>query len=190
MAHPHAQLIVDLASANRCVEIWYRKGATSEPIHPRTIEPYTWVEGKQDLMIRAYQVEPEPGWRFFMVHKIEAARDAGSRFKPRRAVNLPTGIISESYTPTPNWTEGRRQYRDLVGDAMADGKLDAAERVELARLRLAYELTADDTRYVHASIYHRCLGAIIDDGWITDDEQEQIRYLHRVMTALGWAVGD
>lgn len=190
MPNPHAQLIVDLASANRCVEIWYRKGATSEPIHPRTIEPYTWVEGKQDLMIRAYQVEPEPGWRFFMVHKIEAARDAGSAFKPRRAVHLPTGIISESYIPTPNWTEGRRLYRDLVGDAMADGKLDAAERAEIARVHRAYELTAADTRYVHASIYHRCLGAIIDDGWITDDEQDQIRYLHRVMTALGWAVGD
>lgn len=190
MSNQHVRLLVNLARDNRCADIWYRKGATREPLHPRTIEPYTWVEGKQDLMIRAYQVEPEPGWRFFMCHKIEEARDAGSAFKPRRAVHLPDGVISESYKPTPNWTEGRKAYRDLVGDALADGKIDAAEREEIGRVRRVYNLTPDDVRYVHAALYHRCLGAIIDDGWITDDEQEQIRYLHRTMTALGWAVGD
>lgn len=195
---PHTEVLVDLA-ANSCLAvIFYRKGVTKHTIKPRLIEPYAFVEGKQDQMVRAYQLEhdgdaDQSGWRFFMLHKIDRVEPTQIRFKPRRKITLPTGEIDEklSVPSSPHWeNEARRAYRDWVGDALADGKLNAEELVALKGFRKEHGLTDEDTRFVHASIYHRCLGSVLDDGFVTQDEIDQIHFLHRAMRALGWAVGD
>lgn len=195
---PHTEVLVDLA-ANNCVAVlFYRKGATSSTIRPRLIEPYAFVDGKQDQMVRAYQLDhggdaSESGWRFFMMHKIDRVEPTTMRFKPRRKITLPTGEIDETHSskPDPHWAnEARRAYRDWVGDALADGKLTPEELAALKGFRAEHGLTDDDIRFVHASVYHRCLGSVLDDGFVSQEEIDQIHYLHRAMRALGWAVGD
>jgi predicted DNA-binding transcriptional regulator YafY len=190
MTTTHVQMLVNLAKANRCGELYYRKGATRETIRPRIVEPYAFVQGKQDLMVHCYQLLPEEGWRYFMAHKIDRVADGGEPFTPRRSISMPTGEVDEVYRPDPLWSEGRRSYRDLVGDALADGSMDAEEREEVERVIRVYSLTMDDIRFVHASLYHRCLGAVIEDGFVTDVEIEQIRFLHRTLWQIGWCVGD
>jgi hypothetical protein len=192
----HIDTLVEMASKNCLAVMYYRKGVTRDKLPARLVEPYSFTEGRQDLMIRCYQVQKDQdaddaGWRFFMAHKIDHVEPTRLAFKPRRRVVLPTGVVTEATSHNPHWaTDGRRVYRDLVGDALADGTLDEGERYDLEGVRQKYKLTADDVRFVHASVYHRCLGCVIDDGFLTEHEMDQIRFLHRAMRQLGWSIGE
>lgn len=192
----HISTMIECASDSCLAVLFYRKGVTKTSLKPRLIEPYSFAQGKQDLMIKAFQLNRagdtgESGWRFFMSHKVEAVEKTNVRFKPRRPITLPTGEVTESYGRSEHWeADGRRIYRDFVGDALADGKLDPGEIFDIEGIRQKHRLTDDDIRYVHASVYQRCLGAVLDDGFVTEDEVEQIRFLHRALRCLGWAVGD
>lgn len=191
----HVDTIVEMAKQSRLVVIYYRKGISRGVSKPRLIEPYAFVQGKQDLMVRAFQLQHgddqgESGWRFFMSHKLEGADPTGITFRPRRPIKLPTGVVDSPDSLSEHWSEGRQRYRDIVADALADGWIDPAEAVRLKEFKLKHSLTDDDTRFVHASIYHRCLGAVLDDGFISDREVEEIRFLHTAMRSLGWAVGE
>lgn len=191
----HIDTIVDMARLGRLAVIYYRKGVAKGVSKPRLIEPYTFVQGKQDLMIRGFQLQhgddtDESGWRFFMSHKIEGAEPTGIEFKPRRQIKLPTGEIETKTAISEHWSESRQLYRDIVADALADGWIDPSEAVAIKEFKARHSLTDDDTRFVHAAVYHRCLGAVIDDGFVTERELEEIRFLHTAMRSLGWAVGD
>lgn len=177
---------VESARQRRLVRFIYRKHLAREPNPIRVAEPYTFAEGKQDLMIRCYQIEPEEGWRFFMAHKLDSATMLDDRFHPRRTITLPTGEV-DFKAPREEWTTSRRAYRDLVSDAMADGTVGPAEFTAIREHRAAHALTDDDIRFVHASLTHRCLGAILDDGEISEQELLQIRFVFGVMSRLGWA---
>ena len=104
--NPELSRLVDLAANRRLAVVYYRKGATSATIRPRLVEPYTFVEGRQDLMIRCYQLEhdgdaSESGWRFFMSHKIDRVEATAIEFKPRRRITLPSGAATDgAYTGT------------------------------------------------------------------------------------------
>jgi hypothetical protein len=192
----HVTTLIDMASSSCLAVVFYRKGATRSTIRPRLVEPYSFVEGKQDFLINCYQREEAGdcdrcGWRFFMAHKLDAVEPTAVKFRPRRKVTLPSGELHAYAEPSPHWDgEGRKLYRDVVGDALADGELDPGEMFDLHGMRQQHKLTDDDVRFVHASIYHRCLGSVIDDGFVTEQEVEQIRFLHRAMKSLGWCVGD
>lgn len=192
----HVSTLVECASDQCLAVVYYRKGVASKGIKPRLIEPYCFTGGRQDLMIRCFQLEhdgdaDESGWRFFMVHKIDRVEKTTLRFKPRRKIKLPTFELSEQFEPDPSWSHnGRRSYRDYVGDAIADGRLDPDEIFDLEKLKSDHRLTEDDLRFVHASVYHRCLGSVLEDGFFCHEEIEQIRFLHNSLRLLGWAVGD
>lgn len=47
-------ILISLAVERRTAQIIYRKGVTTPKLEPRIIEPYALVQGKQDIMIRAY----------------------------------------------------------------------------------------------------------------------------------------
>lgn len=194
--HEHVQTLIDMAGKRFLAVMYYRKGATSNGLKPRLVEPYSFADGQQDLMIRAYQLEhggnsEEYGWRFFMAHKIDKVEPTRLPFKARRAISLPKGVIAEASRPTVHWKhDGRRAYRDAVSNALADGTIDAGERFDIEKTRQEYDLAPDDVRFVHASLYHRCLGAVLDDGFMSEAEIEQIDFLHRAMRSLGWFVGD
>lgn len=188
--------MVDMASRSCCAVVFYRKGVTKETIRPRLVEPYCFSVGKQDMMVKCFQLQhgestDESGWRFFMAHKIEEVRPTSVKFRPRTKITLPEGGVDEIFTPDPSWgIPGRKDYRDYVGDALADGVVDAGERFDIEGIKQRYKLSIDDVRFVHASIYHRCLGAVLDDGFVTPVEIDQIRFLHQTMRNLGWCVGD
>ena len=192
----HVRTLIDMSIRSCCAVVLYRKGATRATIRPRLVEPYSFVSGKQDTMIKCWQLEhggdaEESGWRFFMAHKIDDVQPTSLSFRPKITPTLEHGEAAEVFDQSPHWqSEGRKFYRDLVGDALADGELSEEERADIADLVSKYRLTHEDTRYVHASIYHRCLGSVLDDGMIAAVELDQIRYLHRTMKSLGWAVGD
>ncbi|MCK6557478.1 WYL domain-containing protein, partial [Candidatus Binatia bacterium] len=50
----------------------------------REIEPYSVIETKGGVMIRAYQRAPIPGWRFFHLDQIVSLAGSKETFKPRR----------------------------------------------------------------------------------------------------------
>jgi hypothetical protein len=187
--------IVDMAKHKRLVTIVYRKGVTADKAPARLIEPHCFKEGTQDLMIRAFQMEPDDppkccgGWKFFMLHKIEDAQPTSISFRPRRTITLPGGEVEDG-RPRVQWTEGRRAYRDLLGDIIADGIVADFEKREADELRAKYKLRAEDVRFVHAAVYSRCLAAVLDDDRFADEEVEQVRFLHSAMKSLGWGVGD
>lgn len=192
----HLTSLIDAAANTRLAVIYYRKGVTGKRCPPRLVEPYSFAEGKQDVLIRCFQLEQDgnaelSGWRFFMAHKLHAVEVTNLPFRPRRKVVLPTGEVKSFATPEPAWNhEGRLLYRDYVGDAIADGELDPGEIFDLEGLKQKHKLTEADIRFVHASIYHRCLGSVLDDAQFSDEEVQEIRFLHRAMRSLGWAVGD
>lgn len=141
-------------------------------------------------MVRAFQLKPQSGWRFFMIHKLEDVVDTGKPFKPRRKITLPQLKIAQRYEKNETWTSALKQYRNLVGDAMADGTVTTDELQEIEALKREKGLTIENIRFVHASMFHRCLGAIIEDNIVDEDERMQIRFLHRVLSKLGWSVAD
>lgn len=192
----HIETLIDAAANTRLAVMFYRKGVTRAAIPARLVEPYSFTDGKQDIMVRCYQLQQDDdaslsGWRFFMAHKIDRVEPTTIQFKPRRRISLPTGEVTAQYEPSPHWSdEGRRLYRDLVGDAIADGSISPGERFDISAVKAKCKLKEEDIRFVHASVYHRCLGAVLDDGFIADHELEEIRFLHQAMRMLGWAVGD
>lgn len=195
MSNEHIDTIVEMARRSNLAVIYYRKGISRGVAKPRLVEPYAFVQGKQDLMIRCFQLQhgeddEESGWRFFMSHKIEGADITSIPFKARRPIKLPSGEVDTKTSLDEHWTESRQLYRDIVADALADGWIDPSEAVALKEFKTKHGLTDDDTRFVHASVYHRCLGAVLDDGFVTVREQEEIRFLHTAMRSLGWAVGE
>lgn len=193
---PHVEVLIESAANARLAVLYCRKGATAEYSAPRLEEPYSFAQGKQDLMVRCFQLEhdgdtDESGWRFFMSHKIQHAEPISIAFKPRRKVVLPTGEVTHVYEPDPNWKmKGRQQYRDLICNALADGRVDPREFANLQAIKKELGLDQDDIRYVHAALYHRCLGYIIEDGVVQEPEVEQIAFVHETMRKLGWAVGE
>lgn len=169
--------------------MWYRKAVSRKLIVERLVEPYSLNTGKQDTLVRCYQVSPEAGWRTFMIHKIDRLEVTPEVYHPRRKVTIAEAEIEPVYEPSPFWTDARVAYRDMVCDALADGFVSKEELAEIQGFLSASQMTLDDTRYVHASLFHRCLGAILEDGFVSDEEVAEVRFLHKVFDALGWTVG-
>lgn len=196
MSIDHIETLVRMASNQRLAELHYRKGVTGGTIKPRLVEPYHFVQGTQSIMVRCYQLQhgedaSESGWRFFMAHKIHWVEETTIEFRPRRKITLPTGAIAEAFEMKPTWeADGRRAYRDVLSGCLADGTLSTGERCDLHQIVQKYKLTDDDVRFVHASTYHHCLGAVIEDGFVSEKEIADIRFLHDSMHKLGWAVGE
>lgn len=192
----HVESLIDAASNQRLAVLFYRKCVRSDVTKPRLVEPYSFSDGRQDLMVRCYQLEhdgdaSESGWRFFMSHKIANVEKTTLPFRPRRKITLPTGEVKQACIPDLNWeSEGRRVYRDYVADALADGVLSPHEKFDIEGVKQRFKLKDEDIRFVHAALYHRCLGEVLLDGCVDQDELSQIKFLHEALRQMGWAVGD
>jgi hypothetical protein len=190
MITPAAKKLFELGSNRRLAALYYRKGTVAKDLPRRLVEPYNFTQGNEDVMLRCYQIEPDEGWRFLMLHKIEHVTDAGAAFNPRRQVRLDVGELDLTYQERPYWTPELQTYRDLVSDALADGKVTREERLEIEAYAMNNGISLQQLRFVHANIFHRCLGAIIEDGEVDADERLQLRFLSRVLNVLGWSVTD
>jgi len=190
MITPAVKTLVELGSNRRLAALYYRKRTASKELPRRLVEPYNFTQGHEDVMVRCYQIEPEEGWRFFLLHKIDHVTDAGAIFNPRRQIHLDTRELDLTHEERRYWTPELQTYRDLVCDALADEKVTKAERLEIEAYAMNNGLSLQQLRFVHASIFHRCLGAIIEDGEVDADERLQLSFLNRVLHALGWSVTD
>lgn len=182
-------VLIEAAKSNQLCILHYRKAVSRKTTQARLIEPYSLVTGKQDTLVRCYQVDPESGWRTFMLHKFESVSLSDISYQPRRQATIIHAEIHVQYEPSTFWTDSRKQYRDLICDILADGKVSRNELDLALGFISSANLGIDDIRFVHATLYHRALGAIIDDGFITDVEVAETRFLHKVFDALGWAIG-
>lgn len=184
--------LVTLAEKRRVAELHYRKHLTNTEPVPRLVEPYNFTRGQQDVILRCYQLEPDPGWRFFMIHKIDRIEDGGTDYQPRVRVMLDMDHAQGESIDQPgqSWSDRVRRYRDLVSDAMADGVITREELAQIDQLKRDSGLSAEERDYVHAALFHRCLGAIVEDGEVTRPEKEQIQFLKKVLEKLGWGVVD
>lgn len=179
-----------LALAHRCAHIHYRSRLAPEHTEPRVVEPYALTQGKEDAMVRCYQLQPEEGWRFFMLHKIDAVHDAGLAFAPRQEITLATDAAAQFGAPALRepWTEDMRRYRDLVSDAIADGLVSKTTFDQIRDFAATASLSEEQIRFVHASLFYRCLGAILRDGTVGTPQLAELRLVQRILTGLGWGV--
>lgn len=185
------RILVELAERRRLVKLTYRRSLSALRPDRRIIEPYNFAHHFNDIVLRCYQHEPEGGWRFLRLARIEGAEDGGNSFQPRRRIHLPL----EEFLPEPPpasspWTPELRGYRDQVYDALADGRLTDDERTSIQRFALERGILLPQLRFVHAAIFQECLGLVLEDGEVDEDERAQLRFLHRVLGALGWSVSD
>lgn len=182
--------LASLGAKRRVVEVHYRKHLTKPDSVARLVEPYNFTQGQQDIMLRCFQLEPDPGWRFFMVHKIDRIEDGGSGFEPRVRIALDTQTLGQDATDVISTAhlERVRKYRDLVLDAIADNRVTKEEQEQIEAFRVESDLSDAERDYVHAALFHRCIGAIVEDGQVTQEERQQVIFLQRVLTKLGWGL--
>ncbi len=157
----------------------------------REVEPYALTDGRQDLLVYCFQRDPEPdGYRSFMLHKIADAEITERMYLPRRAVTIDAAEIeSRGIEPMPAWTDPARRYRDHITAIMADGEVKPEEIHSCLLTAREVGLSVEERDYVHASLFHRILGAVLDDGKMSDAERRQIRFMQRTLAALGYAPG-
>jgi hypothetical protein len=177
--------IVEAAHGPSLLGIVYRKSVI-EPDLERLIEPYAWSQGKSDLMLRAYQLQPAEGWRFFMVHRIAKARIA-QPFTPRRKVNLTTGEIHTDFESW-NWPERVVQYRALVLDVLADMEVNEGERQMLDQFRQDNGIRPEEMLGVHYQIFQGCLNTMLGDGLIESHESGELKQVNGLLKRCGAGV--
>ncbi len=190
MISPAVDKLLQLGNDHRLVALFYRKGEHARDLPRRIVEPYNLTHGDQDIMVRCYQRAPEEGWRFFMLSRIDHAADAGDAFTPRRRVRLDAREINMRPEERAHWPAELQAYRELVSDALADGKVTADERLEIEQYAMNHGIALPQVRFVHAAIFSDCLGAILEDGEVDAEERKQLNFVHRVLHVLGWSVVD
>jgi len=179
-----------LAKQNHLVLIKYQKTAIDiDPPH-RLIEPYSLTQGKQDIMLRAYQILPEEGWRYFMFHKIIAIDDGNADFTPRRKMTFIEGFITYTYEPCEAWNNSAQNYRNMILDCLADMKITLEEKTKIENFKRAHNITPEQIRSIHASIFANCLNHILSDGIIEDNEQSQLNILNQCLIDCGGGIVD
>lgn len=190
MSTVNLRTLVELATNRRLAALRYQKDTGVGDDRPRLVEPYNITPGQRDLMLRCYQIQPDEGWRFFMVRKIKGVQDGGEPFQPRVKVTIsPRDIrIEGPADDRPPESDRVAAYRTMVSDALADDAVTKEEFDQIRRFVASSGLTNSEMQFVHASLFHSCLGAIIEDGCVDANERAQIRFLHKVLRALGWGV--
>lgn len=180
--------LIDITKQYHVASIRYQKATLDQNPHWRLIEAYSLTQGKQDYLLRAYQIDAEEGWRFFMLHKIIEIRDHGSVFTPRRKITIIDGIVSNVYEPYEAWDKHVQKYRDLVLNALADRYLSVYERKQIIEFQNKYNLSIQQIRSVHASIFLNCLTHLLSDGLVNDEEEKEINLVNQYLKDCGCAI--
>jgi len=181
--------LIELSGQKRKTALSYKRHG-NDVSERRVVEAYNLTNGKGDLLVRCFQVEPDEGWRFFSISRIESVDDAGDSFVPRVPLSLASIEIDprmqESFSRGPTTPE--KQYEALIVDAMTDGVVTEEEFGAIAKFVADSNLSDEDRMLVHAKLMHECLGAIIEDNAVEPAERELITFLHKTLARLGWGV--
>ena len=182
--------LTDLARRREMALLWYQKAVGDISVGPRLVEPYSYTQGKQDVMVRCFQVEPEEGWRFFMHHRIREVQASGKPFHPRTKTTICDGVLHETFAPWDQWTEIAKEYRNLIVDALADMNLDEGERESIRAFSSLHGIPEQTSASVRCSIFHACMTHFLDDGIMTVDERRQLRIINGFLQRLGGGIFD
>ena len=177
-------LVIEEAAKVPCALFFIYDKGTGEPPKERLVEPSGFKEAADGgVLLRAYQLEPEVGWRFFSLQKILAARA-----RPDVPMNRPPqGILSgeivqakrtaaaEEQTPGPRG-RGRPMspangYRKLLEDTMADMSVTLGESANAANYRQEHGISPEAMRAVHYGIFLDFLKDILRDKLVTEEER-------------------
>ncbi|MFA6636727.1 MAG: WYL domain-containing protein [Candidatus Omnitrophota bacterium] len=180
--------LTELAVKHHVVSLVYQKSLSDLTPSPRLIEPYSLSQGKQDIMLRAYQLAPEEGWRFFMLHKIIGISDNGTSFKPRKKVTIQTGEITPTFHPYESWTDAVQKYRNMVLSFLSDRVITEGEKKKLQKFVEEENLQISEIRGVHLSIFSECLQHVLRDGIVDDGEAREIELLNNCLTSCGYGI--
>ncbi len=179
------QQLIPIAKSSHIAAIQYQKAVLDNNPIIRLIEPYSLVQGKQDIMLRAFQVDAEAGWRFFMLHKIIKVSDHGTTFTPRRKITLTDGVITNTYNPFESWTPPVQKYRDLILETLADMQVTEREQKIIRDFRKVNNISTTDMLTVHNSIFNNCQKQILCDGIIDTEETKQLSELNQCLGMCG-----
>ena len=177
-----------IAERNHVAVIQYKKSPLDNNPPLRLIEPYSVTQGKQDMLLRAYQLDAEEGWRFFMLHKIIDVRDHGTIFTPRRKVTLAQGIITHVFEPYEAWNQSVKEYRDLILSVLSDMRVTNWEKEAIDGFKLRNKISDPQIRSVHLSIFSTCLQHKLSDGLIEDEEESEIHTINECLTICGYGI--
>ncbi|MCZ7647711.1 MAG: WYL domain-containing protein [Planctomycetota bacterium] len=156
----------------------------------RLVEPYAVTETPAGVMVKAYQLDPDPGWRFFHLGLITKVADASETFTPRRPVAVRVGDESRKLGVAETANEAQEAYRKRVLEVLADMQVTREEVEALRKFRKEYGLSEDEVRGVHYRIFAECLQTLVADGVVTRDEQHLATSLHQALKACGCGVVD
>lgn len=178
------QIIESAASSRHIIRIRYRK--TDSDLNPphRLAEPYSMSQGRQDIMLKAYQIEPENGYRFFVLQKIVDVVDTGNTFTPRRAIRKKTIKDCENNIPD-NWPDRMKAYQGLVMGILADSIVTAQELRAAETCRQTRSISDNERRLVHECLYMDCFRNIMADGAIDDEERSALISIDKNLSLLG-----
>jgi hypothetical protein len=181
-------------------EIVYDKD-DGRPVTQRVIEPRKLVEGRDGLLVRALQVQPERGFRAFCSGKIVQVtrhpepllpeRKKSNMFCTGEVVCFRTSTAEDSKDAQSDASEldtlrltahGRaawtmpwfNSYASAVRSALLDLKLEPHEILRLESLRKRLSLSDEQVRAVHAYIMGEELLGLSSDGWYDTEEAEAV----------------
>jgi len=151
----------------------------------RLIEPYCITETSGSTMLRAYQLLPEKGWRFFNTAMIADVRDTESTFEPRRPSVIRAGGEVKHIGPAESRDQEQIEYEKLLQGAIIDMQVDETEVAMLAKFRAEFGLTDEEVRGVHYKIFADCLHAVTQDKLVTEEGRKLLIDLNNCLHTCG-----
>lgn len=176
--------IIKAAYDKRILELTYcsfSKGLSKV----RLIEPYCVTETSRATMLRAFQLAPESGWRFFNTAMIVSAHDTGKSFEPRRPQFIGVGEDQKHIGPVESKDLEQLEYEKMLLEAIADLQVDEQEIKKLSKFRSDYGLTAQEIRGVHYRVFADCLNAVTQDKLVSDEGRKLLIDLNHCLHACG-----
>ena len=198
--HPQEQtrtldLLHKATQLQSTVLVWYRKPHET-PEFSREIEPYALSEGKHDILLRGYQLKPEPGWKFFVLHHVIELSITGNLFKPRRKINIGLSRVlklKSQLKPSmlcPITGNGLSGYRESVLATVSDMQINSDEAQRLKKLRQEHHITSEQMLSAHYSVFHDLMSAVLEDSEVSPDEIRQLKDLNESLRKCGAGVLD
>lgn len=185
----HLQVILKAAYNRHALNLTYFTALTGEE-KTRLIEPYAVTETPAGVMVKAYQLSPDPGWRFFHLNLITKVADADQTFTPRRPLAIRVGDEQKKIGFAESKNLVQEKYRKVLLETLANMQVTREEVDKLRKYKKEFGISEDEARGVHYAVFLECLQSVSADGIVTRDEHDLVKHLHEALRACGGSVVD
>jgi hypothetical protein len=97
--------------------------------------------------------------------------------------------LTESVPAASDPKIGIRKYWDTLKAAVADLHITPDEIAAVHEIREQFQLKQEQVRALHARAYASVIAQFVQDQWLDDKEEAQLRRFHHCLAELGWAPG-